>query len=289
MDSPWVHPLANCRPRPWSRLATGTAYSLSALAVFVIIAGWLAQFVIEQQTAFAASQLADRIASSVERGIVGIDRTLQTVGGGTQNPASPELNPQQRNALLAERTPKDPQIMFLDVLDAGGNVLASLAQKSDWTNWASRPYFVALRSRPTSDAYFDLFGQESATTLGLLVGRRIARGDGSFAGVVVIGLRLAYLRNILMQYALSENETITLLREDGLVIARQPFSLPGVGQMMDQTSPFFTFMRSGRTPITARDQNEGERRYVFHQVGDLPLYVAISSPTNGFRLNPLSW
>jgi hypothetical protein len=267
----------------------GAVALLSALAIFVTVAGWFAQLIVEQQTALVASQVADRIAQSTNRGIVSYDNTLQTVIGGTQNPASLKLSPQERNALLAERTPKDPQIVFLDVLDAGGNVLANLAQKAETTNWATRKYFTTLRDRPTSGLYLDVFGQEGETTLGMLLSRRINRPDGSFGGVVVTGVRLTYLREILSQYALSDNETITLLRDDGLVVVRHPFELPGIGQMIDRTSPFFIFMQSGRTPIMTRDQNGVERRYVFHQVGDLPLYVAISSPTNGFHLTPLSW
>jgi hypothetical protein len=287
--SPWAHPLESRSPHSWPRIAIGAVCLLSALVVFVIVAGWLAQLIFAQQTASVASQLADRIAQNIDRGIVNFDNTLQTVIGGAQSPASPELNPQQRNVLLAERTPKDPQIMFLDVLDAGGNVLANLAQKPDTTNWATRKYFTTLRDNPTSGLYMDVFGREGESTLGLILSRRITRPDGSFAGVVVTGVRLTYLHELLSQYALNANETITLLREDGLVVVRHPFEGPGIGQMIDRTSPFFTFMQSGRTPIIVRDENDITRRYVFHQVGDLPLYVAISSPTNSFHLTPLWW
>ena len=107
----------------------GAVALLSALAIFVTVAGWFAQLIVEQQTALVASQVADRIAQSTNRGIVSYDNTLQTVIGGTQNPASLKLSPQERNALLAERTPKDPQIVFLDVLDAGATFLQTWRKK----------------------------------------------------------------------------------------------------------------------------------------------------------------
>ena len=289
MDSPWAHPSKTRRPPSWSRIVAGVAGLLLAFTVFIFVADWLDQLVVEEQTAAAASQLSERIAANIEGGLVSLDRTLQLVLGGAQSAASTELNAEQRSALLASRTPKDPQIEFIEVLDTKGNVLATLDQQPDPTNWANRSYFIALRDRPTNDLYIDVVGQEREPTLKFLLVRRITRPDGTFAGVVVVGVRLSYLRDILAQYALGEDETITLLRDDGLVVARQPFTPVGVGQIIDRTSPFFTFMQSGQTPITTHDQKEGELRYVFHKVGRLPLYTVISSPVAGFHPSPVSW
>jgi hypothetical protein len=73
--------------------------------------------------------------------------------GGERTPASPGLTQEQRNTILFERVPRDRYIGFLDVLDAEGDVLASLRPGEPLSNWASREYFYALRDNPTKEIY----------------------------------------------------------------------------------------------------------------------------------------
>ena len=63
----------------------------------------------------------------------------------------------------------------------------------------------------------------------LAVSRRLSNPDGSFAGVVVGTLRLAYFRDRFAGLSIGERDVITVFRNDGAVLARDPYSMSDLG------------------------------------------------------------
>ena len=96
---------------------------------------------------------------------------------------------------------------------------------------------------------------------------------GNFAGVVVMGARLAYFRDLLQHLELGSSNSAMLLREDGTVLMRLPFDMNNIGNTLNPTTAFYTAMRAGAPSVTAPDPiDRVERRFVFHHVGTLPLF-----------------
>ena len=184
----------------WFRSEAGLAWLPLVMAIAVIggVFAWQAYRSEEQRAERAASRLADAVAQDIGRSMEQLDLILRTVMGGERTPASPGLTQEQRNTILFERVPRDRYIGFLDVLDAEGDVLASLRPGEPLSNWASREYFQALRDNPMKDIFAGApFSTESESAVGFTVSRRITANDGRFAGVVVMGVRLAAVRELL--------------------------------------------------------------------------------------------
>jgi hypothetical protein len=199
---------------------------------------------------------------------------------GDQTPASRDLSADRRNALLFTRAPHLPYISFIDVLDADGNVLATAKPNDPPTNWARQEYFVAQRNSTADRLFIGLpYSLESENNAGFTFSRRIPTNDGRFAGVVVIGVQLAFFRDQLRSLELDQNNVVTLLRGDGVVLVRSPFDVTAIGHPFEPTAPFLAFMRAEPPPFMARDRKDRvEREYVFRRVGTSPLVVSVATP-----------
>jgi len=204
----------------------------------------------------AASRLADAVARDVAGTVEQFDLTLRTVMEGDETPASRTLTPERRSALLFERTPRARDIAFIDVLGADGGVLATLTPDEPASNWAKQDYFVAQRDNPAAGLYVGLpFSTEHESKVGLTLSRRISARDGSFAGVVVMGVRLAHFRDLFDRHEFGQRDLATLLRDDGTVMMRWPFDVKDIGHPIEPTAPFYAFMRGQQPPFSTEPLN----------------------------------
>ncbi|RYY68972.1 MAG: hybrid sensor histidine kinase/response regulator, partial [Comamonadaceae bacterium] len=123
-----------------------------------------------------------------------------------------------------------------------------------------------LRSKLTGEPFFDFT-------------KRLPRADGSFAGVLSISLFPGYFSELFTGLAQQDPAlAVTLVRSDGIVIARYP--QVGLEVRLGEGSPLLSAMRAGR----AGGEHDGistvdnVQRYVsFRRIGDLPLYVAATA------------
>ncbi|HXA25967.1 MAG TPA: response regulator [Acetobacteraceae bacterium] len=242
----------------------------------------------DRQADATASRLAAAVVQDVTRNVGQLDLTLQAAIGGRQSPASLDLSAQERDTLLFERTPRDHYIDFINVLDADGNVLARTPQRPEPNNWSNRDYFTAQRHSSTNDLHIGLpFAPTHDGPTEFPISRGMIDSRGKFAGVVVAGVRLAYFRDLFSNLEPGPNSSVTLLRDDGVILMRLPFDPKYIGSTADATTSFHEFMRTGLTPVTVLDPiDRVERRYVFRHVGTLPLAVSVGVTADE---NPANW
>ena len=258
----------------WGFLALGLACLMLAAAV----AWGDAQSTTQQGERTA--RLIDAVTQTVERDAEQFEANLHTVTAGDQTPASRDLSADRRNALLLARAPHLPYISFIDVLDADGNVLATLQPNGPPTNWARQEYFVAQRDNAADRLFVGLpYSLGNENSAGFTFSRRIATNEGKFAGVVVMGVQLIFFRDQLRSLALDQADVITLLRRDGVVLAQTPFDVTAIGHPFEPSAPFLAFMRAEPPPFVARDRRDHvERKYTFRRIGTSPLVVSVATP-----------
>jgi hypothetical protein len=138
-------------------------------------------------------------------------------------------------------------------LDQKGDVIAGSPPPQYGENWANRDYFIALRSGTSNELFIGRpFATTHEDTAAIPIARRMTDKDGKFAGLVVIGLRLAYFRDLFNQLALGPHGSAELLRDDGVVLMRLPFDLNDIGRTLDAAGAFGAFKRSGSTGRRSR-------------------------------------
>jgi signal transduction histidine kinase/CheY-like chemotaxis protein/HPt (histidine-containing phosphotransfer) domain-containing protein len=264
-------------------------HALLLLGIALIGAtAWQALHAADRRAEASASRMATAMAQDVARGMEQIDLTLQAVISRHQLTAA---HPQQRNVQLFERTKRDTYVDFINILDANGGFVAGLPPQQAANSWAGRDYFIEQRSASASNPFIGrpyLIASEDKVSVP--ISRRITDTDGNFAGVAVIGLRLAYFRDLFRDHAPDSRDSVMLLRDDGVVLMRLPFDLNNVGRTLDAAAPFSRFIRAGASPGAAADPiDQVERRFAFRRVGTSPLVVGVGAAASPIYASTELW
>lgn len=117
------------------------------------------------------------------------------------------------------------------------------------------------------------------------VSRRLSSTDGSFRGVVVSSFRPNYFEDFYRSVAETPGDVLTLVRDDGALLARSPPPSPETGYRSPPDSALLARAREGgRAGMRTRSPVDGgERLYVFRRVGDLPVYVTYGLSAGAVR------
>ena len=99
------------------------------------------------------------------------------------------------------------QLRFADQKsDATTTRLAGLPQDSN--NWSNQDYFRALQNSHLDKLYIGgRFSVDNERNVGFTISRRMIDSGGNFAGVVVMGARLAYFRDLLQHLELGSSDS----------------------------------------------------------------------------------
>jgi two-component sensor histidine kinase len=167
-----------------------------------------------------------------------------------------------------------PADVFIAIYDAAGKVTPDGAADQLPANIADRDYFSAVAGGED----WALSAQEQDTATGepvFAVAKRLVR-NGAFAGVAVLAISDRVLEAFWGKQDLGPDSTISVVREDGWVIARYP---PLRQAMNLGTLPVFKTLSAGEagTYVSERSPADGVSRVVaFRHVPELN-FIAIAS------------
>jgi diguanylate cyclase (GGDEF)-like protein/PAS domain S-box-containing protein len=133
--------------------------------------------------------------------------------------------PERFNRYLAETANSLPQIREIGVLDATGKWRYSSLPQTPQHNNSDRPYFTYHRETPGSELRINEPLQSRLTGRStIILSKRIERQDGSFAGVLTAAIDSDYFNQFYRTFQLGPDGSISLLRDDGVVLIRWPAS-----------------------------------------------------------------
>ncbi len=139
---------------------------------------------------------------------------------------------------LIRNVPGDPALLLVD---AGGR-LVNFTRAGPIPNIsaADRDYFAHFRDRDDPDLFFGTPAKGRVTgKWTLFMSRRLRAADGQFLGVVVAAVIIDDLVGFYRLGLGTRKAAVTLLRTDGLVLARYPDPETSVGTSMPKTSPWY--------------------------------------------------
>lgn len=225
-----------------------------------------------------ANNLAVMIEQDIRRNIELYDLSIQGARDSVMDPSVMAAPRELRDRVLFDRASAALYLGEMMVLDADGAVIAS--SRSDATSSPSnqdRDYFRIHMLVPDFGLYVSRPlvlrpGEEPAIALS----RRITRRDGSFGGVIVGTLRTEYLRQLFQRMRLGENGAITLYRNDGTVMMREPFNPTVIGQRRMSQVLIDLASRSPEGEYQSLSPVDGkERLYHYRRLLALPLVVNV--------------
>ena len=133
--------------------------------------------------------------------------------------------PERFNRYLAETVNSLPQMREIGVLDANGKWLYSSLPQTPLHNNSDRRYFTYHRETPGSALRINEPLQSRLTGRStIILSKRIDKQDGSFAGVLTAAIDSDYFNQFYRTFQLGPDGSISLLRDDGVVLIRWPAS-----------------------------------------------------------------
>ncbi|TCT04288.1 sensor domain-containing diguanylate cyclase [Aquabacter spiritensis] len=272
-------------PRIAHLLVIGTV--LACLAILGVVGATLLQ---------ARNDVWQRAAQTSENmlhGVVGhIDRHMRLyafgLGLAADALADAEVNAMTESMKQRMLTTIARSIDFVGsmlVLDAAGDiVLDSDTTEPRRGNFADRDYFTVHRTGSEQGTYVSqpYRSRLRNNDLSVALSRRLENPDGSFAGVVMIAIRLAYVDAFLSGMEVGSNGKLELLSGEGRLLAHVPVEAGGDIESSVSAGPLFQRMRQEEAgTYVATDPADGvERLFTFARVPNEMLIAVVGLSTH---------
>lgn len=228
----------------------------------------------------AARNLLSVLSQDIESNVRSYDRILLSVVTELEDPAFLRLDSDLQQSLMFGGALIEPYFTSLLVLDKEGNVIRDAGRFPPRTdNFSDRSYFQAHVHDRGLGLFVSTPFQRRLTGEDEVLGlsRRINAPDGSFAGVVVGTLRLAYFRDLFERAELKSHDSINLFSQAGTLLMRSPCLADQIGRDLSGTANVQQFLKASSGTFSGVAAVDGVMRvYNFGRVGDLPLILNIA-------------
>jgi diguanylate cyclase (GGDEF)-like protein len=170
------------------------------------------------------ASLAESISQQVENTIKTADTVVATL---VQRAEDDGVDPASLQRLYGVMTPLAaalPAIHEMGLTDKDGNaIVKSLVAHPVGLNYRERDYFRHLSTHDTRDAFIGRPVRSKIDgSLNITVSRRLNARDGSFAGIVVTSVSMDFFRKLFESIQSKSGGSISLLADDGMVLAASP-------------------------------------------------------------------
>jgi len=234
----------------------------------------------ERHSQLTANSLVQVLGRDIARNVELYDLSLQAVVESFGRTDVAQASPELRQLILFDRAASAPGFAFLLLLDVKG-VIVSGSDRSvpKGLDRSDTEYFRHFVDHPDDDGLHispPAISRVSGKQM-IMLSRRLSNSDGSFAGVVVGGINIDYLRSLFASVDAEHAGTVTLYGPEGIVLMREPFDQSALGASVADTSSYqrMIAMRDGSF-IGPAMLGDGERNITFARLGTAPLTLSIA-------------
>lgn len=235
-----------------------------------------------QHAVQVAERLLTTLNAEIARNIENVNLSLEGLIENLKYPEIVTVTPEFRQALLFARTSSAKNLHAITLIDENGIVrLDSRTPFPKPESRADRDYFLAQKNSRSSDLYISApYYTPQDKQHVIAISRKIVHADGTFAGVAVGMIRLSYFIDLMKHATLGTNGNISLVRADGLLLARWPFKQEILGSNLRDSTLFEFFPRSKSGHFETNAVTDGVRRVVvYSQIQGLPLILGVGQST----------
>lgn len=237
-----------------------------------------------RQAEQAAGNLVLALERDITRTIAVYDLSLQGAAEALQQPGIDSVSPEIRHAAVFDRAATADYLGSLLVLDSKGGIVAdSTSVLPHMLNFADRDYFRVHRDRADAGLFISMpfLSRLRGGDASMAISRRLAGPDGGFAGVVVGTMRLAYFDDLFARLEIGAGGSITLMRADGRIIARNPPLPSGAAPDLSKSETAVRFAQGRSGQFTAASSVDGVTRlFSYRGINALPLLVNVAISTD---------
>jgi len=282
LTGPVPHSLAT--PKPSSHVAVRVTILFVVFVCLALLAVdvWLASRARDEKI-LQATLANDNLAQAVSRQLDGMfsetTRVLNTIVFELERPARDAITTERLQPVLVNYVATTEQLHGIFVFDAQGRwVVNSEARPFPLANNSDREYFIHHRDSLSTLRYMGKPVISRSTGVWIIpVSQRITGPDGEFAGVVLATIRVDYIRQLMAQYQIGQYGALTLLEEDGTLVARRPFAAGDTGKNVAGTGQYALLRSLPYGNATMVSPIDGVERLVsFRHLKDHPLLLTVA-------------
>jgi len=222
------------------------------------------------------------LSELVERTFQSVDLVLDSVAnralsGGIKSSSLKSLSTREFYEFLQEEMDGLPQIDTLAVLDATGHrVNHSRRWPDERADLSGRQYFKILKQEPTRASYISEPVQGIASgKWTVVIAHPIRTSSGKFLGVVISSTVLKYFEDLFRSTSIGNGYAATLLRSDGILLARYPMA----GQVgMSAPASTLAKLTNARSAVSRAVSpiDHQPRIAAAYKLSNLPLVVVVT-------------
>ena len=217
----------------------------------------------------------------IERNLELYELSLQAVVDGLQDADVMALPPHLRREILFDRAASAKYLGAIRIMDELGNVVMdSTGDTPKVGNFSDRSYFTVQRDNPNAGLYISdpFLSRLRNGTPSIGLSRRLSHPDGSFAGIVLLAVNIAYFRDLFAGLALGPHGSLSLIGKDGAMLMRQPYDPKVIGRNIKNAATFRRFMSAPEGSFSETASIDGVRRlYWFANFPNAPLIIMAAS------------
>ena len=257
---------------------------IPTVGMVVLFASILLQ---ERRTVFThAVETADNLALVVEREVSRtfqlLDLSLQSVTDNALDPTVRAMPPAYRHSVLFDRATTAGDLLgSMLYVDAKGNIVdASNPHYPRGLNFRDRDWFKVHQARADVGVFVSApyRSRLRSGAQSIALSRRVNNPDGSFAGVAIAAIKLAYFSALLEGVNVGERGAVTLLHTDGTILTYNPGSGALIGTNVKRTPNLARYLATGERAFIGASAIDGEHRlFVFRTFRDVPMMMSIGA------------
>ena len=173
------------------------------------------------------------LVEEADRSFKSVDLVLSSVGdyfgrSGVTDSASYQrmMSDQATHLLLKEKITGLPQIDAVTMINAQGKLINfSRYWPIPAVDVSDRDYFMALKADPNLETFISApVRNRGSGTWNIYIARRLNDPNGEFMGLLLGAMSLQYFENFFASTSISAGSSISLVREDGTLLANYPHS-----------------------------------------------------------------
>ena len=274
--------------RPFMRLARMHRYVTVAGAIVALVMLGLCVMALyegREEALLRARETSQNLLQILEKDIARnielYDLSLTWMIEGSQRHDVMSLPTNLQREMLFDRSAHAKYLGALLVIDATGKIaIDSVSERPRPGVYLDRDYFTVQRDNPHAGLYlshpFRSRLRNGEWTIALT--RRITKPDGSFGGIALVAISLAYFRDLLGGLDIGPRGTLLLIRDDGTVIVRQPYRPDDIGRDIAGAAVNAVVARGDSGSFIGNGTLDGVRHiYSFKRIPGLPV-IAVVAP-----------
>ena len=254
-----------------------TIFGFSAVCVSVMLDMRHGEEEIARQT---SENLASSIDADISRNIEVYDLSLRAVVTNLRSTEIWSVSRELRHLILFDHAATAKHFGAIQVFDADGDLTidASTLDPSP-ASALDEEYFTIHRDNKDIGLFISRPMMHHGA-YSVVLSRRINNADGSFAGIAAGAIRFSYFNNLFSRLRLDPDETITVMRHDGIVLVRTPFEANAIGKDVSANPVARRAMSEQTGAQSAVSGLDGIARQFVWRAGAKPLIVVVGKSWN---------